>query len=85
MGVEVSIYEVTPQPILNDSLQMRIAITPIAIIGSLLAVWCFYGIEAFLTNVVIVPAIVMVGYGLYGAVWRYRLRRSDLEKGREPC
>jgi len=82
MGLDVSIHEITPRLIPIDSILTRIVVTPIVILGTPLIVWYFYGIEAFLTDVVIVPMIVMIGYGLHGAIRRYRFRRSDSE--REP-
>lgn len=83
MGLDVSIHEITPELIPTDPILTRIVVTPIAILGTPLIVWHFYGIEAFFTDVVIVPMIVMIGYGLYGAIRRYRLRRSDSESGQD--
>ncbi|WP_338756534.1 hypothetical protein V9T20_12985 (plasmid) [Halobacterium salinarum] len=81
MGLEVSIQKVTPQLVPIDPILARIVVTPIALLGTLLVVWFVYGIEPFLSNSVIVPTIVLIGYGLYGVIWRYRLRRSDSENG----
>ncbi|WP_158598869.1 MULTISPECIES: hypothetical protein [unclassified Halorubrum] len=83
MGLDVSIHEITPRLIPIDPILTRIVVTPIAILGIPLIVWHFYGIEAFFTDVVIVPMIVMIGYGLYGAIRRYRLRRSSSERGQD--
>jgi hypothetical protein len=68
MGLDVSIHEITPRLIPIVPILTRIVVTPIAILGTPLIVWRFYGIEAFFTDVVIVPMIVMIGYGLYGAM-----------------
>lgn len=81
MGLEVSIQKVTPQLVPIDPILARIVVTPIALLGTLLVVWFVYGTELFLSNAVIVPTIVLIGYGLYGVIWRYRLRRSDSENG----
>ncbi|MDL0126317.1 hypothetical protein PNQ92_12995 [Halobacterium salinarum] len=83
MGLEVSIQEVTPRLLPIDPILARIVVTPIALLGTPLVVWFVYGTEAFLTDVVVVPAIVMIGYGLYGAIWQYRLRRPDSNNGRD--
>jgi hypothetical protein len=83
MGLEVSIQKVTPQFVPIDPILARIVVTPIALLGTLLVVWFVYGTEPFLSNSVVVPTIVLIGYGLYGAIWRYRLRHSDSENGQD--
>jgi hypothetical protein len=81
MGLDVSIHEITPRLIPVDPILTRIVVTPTVILGTPLIVWYFYGIEAFLTDVVVVPMIVTIGYGLHGGIRRYRLHRSDSERG----
>ena len=68
MGLDVSIHEIKPRLNLIDPLLIRIVVTPIAILGIPLILWYFYGVEAFLTDAVVVPVIVIIGYGLYGAI-----------------
>ncbi|KAB1193598.1 hypothetical protein GJR96_09125 [Haloferax sp. MBLA0076] len=72
MGVDVAVRDVTvPSPI-----YARIVATPIVVVGMPLVVWGTYGRSAFLSNAVVVPAVVLVLYGVYGYRWRRRLRRS---------
>jgi hypothetical protein len=83
MDLDVSIHEITPRLIPTDPILARIVVTPLVILGTPLIVWYSYGIEAFLTDVVIVPMIVMIGYGLHGEIRRYRFRRSNSERGQD--
>ena len=76
MGLDVSVRTVAPQLGLDDPVWTRIVVTPIAVFGSLLAVWVLHGGGAFLANGVIVPGIVLIGYAVYGSIQRHRLRQS---------
>jgi hypothetical protein len=62
MGLDVTIHEITPRLNLIDPLLIRMVVTPIAILGTPLIVWYFHGIEAFFTNTVVIPVIVIIGY-----------------------
>jgi len=68
MGLDVSIHEIKPQLNLLDPLLIRIVVTPIAILGIPLTLWYFYGVEAFLTDAVVIPVIVIIGYVVWGFV-----------------
>jgi hypothetical protein len=67
MGLDVSIREIEPQLNQTDPLLIRMVVTPIVIVGTPLIVWHLYGIEAFFTDVVVIPVIVTMGY----VVWSF--------------
>lgn len=77
LGIDVQDRNVPPVPFSIDAVRTRFITTPIAIVGSLLAVWRLFGPDAFWTNTVVVPALMMVGFAMYSYWWRFRLRRAD--------
>lgn len=74
MGLDVSVREVTLWSSPLDMIQARIVLTPAILLGTVVTVWALFGSEALMTDVVVVPLIVLLGYGLYGFAWTYRLR-----------
>lgn len=77
MKIDVFVHDPDASPLSINAARARIIATPIAICGSLVAVWHLFGFDAFLTNAVIVPLLTM---GVFAAVsywWRRRLRRSS--------
>lgn len=65
IGVPVQIHKFASQSLLTNTIETRIIITPIAIIGSITIVWQVFGANAFLTDAVAVPLITLIGLIIY--------------------
>ncbi|MFC7205433.1 hypothetical protein ACFQJC_18125 [Haloferax namakaokahaiae] len=77
LGTEVTVRAFSRSRLSADSAHVRILTTPLVVVGSLLFVWLLHGASAFATDAVVVPFVVMLGFGLYGYRWRRRVRRSN--------
>lgn len=74
LGVDTSVRKLELASLLDEPTGTRVLGTPVAIVGSLIAVWTLFGSEAFLSNAVIVPAITMIVFGVTSAVSKRRTR-----------
>ncbi|EMA00185.1 hypothetical protein [Haloferax denitrificans] len=81
MGFDAPVRRFEPRPaavtrLVADPAVVRIAATPLAFLGYVGALSHLYGPRAFVTDAVVVPLVVLVIFGGYSAVWRFRLRRE---------
>ena len=73
IGVDVTVREYGQRSLSIDLEHLRVLGTPIVLGSIVIIIYYLYGTDAFLTNAVIIPAIVMIGYSIYGLMWQLRL------------
>jgi len=73
MDVDVTVQQHDWHTLSIDMKHLRVVGTPLVLGGTVVAIWYLYGTNAFLTDVAIVPAIVLIGFSIYGLVWQLRL------------
>ncbi len=83
LDVEVSVAEFSPRLSSSNSTYLRLVATPIVLVGLLLTIWYLYGLVAFSSGAVVIPLFTMILFGIYGALWRRRLQRTQNGQGSE--
>ncbi|POG54592.1 hypothetical protein [Haloferax marisrubri] len=81
MGFDATVRRVNSRPAAvpqsaTDPAVSRIAATTVVLVGYVGALSYLYGPRVFVTDSVVVPLVVLVIFGCYSAVWRFRLRRA---------
>ncbi|WP_049915873.1 hypothetical protein [Haloferax mucosum] len=77
VGLDVSVREFDSLASASDMIRLRVFGTPIAVLGSFVGIWSLHGPEAFFTDAVVVPAVVLVIFAALSFVRRFRLRRAE--------
>lgn len=77
VGIDVRVDERNSGLVSLDAVRVRLIATPVAIGGSAVAVYRLFGPDAFWTDAVIVPALVMIALAVYSRWRRYSLSRPD--------
>lgn len=71
LGIRVNVCEPIP-----NSVWSRVIATPLVILGTIITLWQVFGPDAFLTDAVIVPTIVLVGFVVY-SFWQRHVRKFE--------
>lgn len=73
MDVDVSVHRGSLFSLSTDSIHLRVFVTPVLVLGTLVAVGALHGSSAFATSGFVVPTLVAVLFALYGGFYRNRL------------
>ncbi len=66
IGIDVTVEGYDRRTFRTDPKLIRVVGSPVVLVSSVLSVWLLHGTEAFFSNVVVVPAIVLLLFAVYG-------------------